>query len=97
MRKFERKLRNSLLFACKFPGEMEIACVHAGPAMKFFFAGKFSLKISLRRESPVVGSCCVSLIQQITLRHLARSVRQQRSKSGEPGNKLGSRYARMID
>ena len=55
-RYLKRLFRDSLQNPCKFPGRSRIACVHAGSAMKFFLAGKFSLLSSLRRESMRVGS-----------------------------------------
>ena len=32
-------LANSVLFPCRFPGRLRIACVYAGLAIKFFLAG----------------------------------------------------------
>jgi len=48
--------KNSLLFPCKFPAQLQIACVYAGPVTDNFFRGNYSLLISLRREFQTCNS-----------------------------------------
>ncbi|PYY18278.1 MAG: hypothetical protein DMG61_00825 [Acidobacteria bacterium] len=49
-------IKNSLLFPCKFPAQLQIACVYAGPVTDNFFRGNYSLLISLRREFQTCNS-----------------------------------------
>ena len=46
----KRLLANSVLFPCRFPGRLRIACVYASLAIKVFLAGKICLLNSLPRE-----------------------------------------------